>query len=100
MTSRISRGVKPQLFVMAIGLASIFVRAANGDTSQDRVTCNGQALVASTITLSCTGQPNRQMTLAVGQLSTIITGWGGTCPNVTISSTNGWDTNFDNLVLK
>jgi Domain of unknown function (DUF4082)/Bacterial Ig domain/Purple acid Phosphatase, N-terminal domain/Fibronectin type III domain len=54
----------------------------------------------TTITLSCTGQPNKQAILLVGQVATIATGWTGTCSSVTISSTNGWDTNFDNLVLK
>jgi len=56
--------------------------------------------VASTITLSCAGQPNKLATLAVGQMATIATGWTGACMTVTISSTNGWDTNFDNFVIK
>ncbi|MGH2350967.1 MAG: malectin domain-containing carbohydrate-binding protein, partial [Chloroflexota bacterium] len=53
----------------------------------------------TTVTLSCPGQPNQQATLAGGQVATISTGWTGTCTTVTLSSTNGWDTNFDNLVL-
>jgi hypothetical protein len=39
------------------------------------------------------------MGLASGEIATISTGWPGTCSTVTITSTNGWDTNFDNLVL-
>lgn len=54
---------------------------------------------ATTVTVSCTGKPSKQVTLAAGQLSTITTGWTGTCTTVTITSTNGWDTNFDNLVI-
>jgi hypothetical protein len=54
----------------------------------------------TTITLSCSGQPNRQTTLAAGQQATVTTGWSGTCASVTIASTNGWDTNFDTFVLQ
>jgi hypothetical protein len=35
----------------------------------------------------------------VEQVTTIQTGWTGTCTSVTISSSNGWYTNFDDLVL-
>jgi hypothetical protein len=37
--------------------------------------------------------------VAPNTLVTISTGWTGTCTSVTIASTNGWDTNFDNLVI-
>jgi hypothetical protein len=30
---------------------------------------------------------------------TIQTNWTAPCATVTVSSTNGWDTNFDNLVV-
>ncbi len=59
---------------------------------------NGGA-VASTVGLSCAGQATAQFTVAAGQLMTLSTGWTGTCTSVTVSSTNGWDTNFDNLVI-
>ncbi|HEY3059771.1 MAG TPA: CARDB domain-containing protein [Chloroflexota bacterium] len=55
--------------------------------------------VASTIRLSCAGQPTAEFTVAAGQLLTLSTGWTGTCSSVTVSSANGWDTNFDNLML-
>ncbi|MEX1252708.1 MAG: PQQ-dependent sugar dehydrogenase [Dehalococcoidia bacterium] len=55
--------------------------------------------VASTVTLRCTGQPDRVVSVAPGQLTTINTNWTGACSSVTFISTNGWDTNFDNLVL-
>src|SRR6185503_15249840 len=37
-------------------------------------------------------------TVTAGQLLTLSTGWPGTCQNVTVTSSNGWNTNFDNLV--
>jgi hypothetical protein len=55
---------------------------------------------ASLVSISCPGQITKQATLAVGQVATILTGWTAACSTVTISSTNGWDTNFDNLVLQ
>jgi hypothetical protein len=54
---------------------------------------------SSTVSLACAGQPTAQTTLAPGQTATIRTGWSASCPNVTVSSTNGWDTNFDNFVV-
>jgi hypothetical protein len=54
----------------------------------------------TTVTLACPGQTTRQVTLTAGQLATISTNWTGTCTSVTITSTNGWDTNFDNIVLQ
>jgi thermitase len=56
--------------------------------------------VSSTVVLACAGQPNVTATLAPGQLTTLLTGWSGTCTSVTVSSTNGWDTNFDTLVVR
>jgi hypothetical protein len=55
---------------------------------------------SSTITLSCAGQPTVSRTLAVHAQATITTGWSGTCTTVTVGSTNGWKTNFDNLVIQ
>jgi hypothetical protein len=55
---------------------------------------------SSTITLSCTGQPTVSITVPARGVVTISTGWTSTCSSVTVGSTNGWDTNFDNLVLQ
>jgi hypothetical protein len=55
---------------------------------------------ATTVTLSCAGQPTKTQSVAAGQRATISTGWTGTCTTVTVGSTNGWDTNFDNLVYR
>jgi hypothetical protein len=54
---------------------------------------------SSTVTLACPGQPTVSTTLPVGRLSTITTSWTGTCSSLAITSSNGWDTNFDSLVL-
>ena len=60
---------------------------------------NGDSAPA-TVTLSCAGQPSKSVTLAAGQISTIKSGWTGTCAKVTVASSNGWMTNFDNLVIQ
>ncbi len=53
----------------------------------------------TTVTLSCPGQIDKKADLMPGEIVTVPTGWAGTCSSVTISSTNGWDTNFDDLVF-
>ena len=55
---------------------------------------------ASTVTLSCAGEPTVSMNFAAGQLATINTGCSGACSSVTVGSSNGSDTNFDNLVIQ
>jgi hypothetical protein len=52
---------------------------------------------ATTVTLSCSGQ-TAQATVGAGQAATLTTGWSSTCTTVTVGSTNGWNTNFDDLV--
>jgi hypothetical protein len=54
---------------------------------------------ASSLTFSCPGQASKVQAIGAGQLLTVSTGWTGTCTTVTIASTNGWDTNFDNIVV-
>ena len=53
----------------------------------------------STVTLSCPGQPTSRTSVGSGKVITIHTGWTGTCSSITISSSNGYSTNFDDLVL-
>ena len=36
--------------------------------------------------------------MLAGQVATLPTGWAGACLTVTVGSTNGWGTNFDDLV--
>jgi hypothetical protein len=54
---------------------------------------------ATTVTVSCAGQAPVSTSLAADHLATISTGWTGACTTITIASSNGWDTNYDNLVL-
>jgi hypothetical protein len=53
---------------------------------------------SSTITLSCSGNPTKTESVVVGQIVKITTGWSAPCTAITLTSTNGWDTNFDNFV--
>jgi hypothetical protein len=53
---------------------------------------------AATVGVGCAGQPTRQVSIPAGQTVTITTNWTGTCIAVTLDSTNGWDTNFDDIV--
>jgi hypothetical protein len=64
----------------------VSVRAYNGGTA------------SSTVTLACTGQTTRSVVVAAGTVSTIATNWTGTCTTVTVTSSNGWNTNIDDLV--
>jgi hypothetical protein len=80
-------GIFTASFSFVTALRLLTIDAYNGGT------------VSSTITLSCPGQANKQTAVAVGQLLTIATGWTGTCSPVTINSTNGWNTNFNRLVI-
>jgi hypothetical protein len=54
---------------------------------------------ASTVTLACPGQPTVSAAVPAGQVATIATGWTANCTSVTVTSSNGWGTNFDDLVL-
>jgi hypothetical protein len=54
---------------------------------------------SSTISLSCAGQSMIQSTLAPGQLVRMNTNWTAACATITVGSSNGWDTNFDNIVM-
>jgi hypothetical protein len=72
-------------FISNAGLASL--QAYNGGSSN------------STVTISCAGQPNVQAIVAAGTVATINTGWDTPCSTVTLASTNGWNTNFDDLVI-
>ena len=53
-----------------------------------------------TITLTCGSQTTPGIQLAAGQRQTIVTAWSTNCTTLSIRSTNGWDTNFDNLMIQ
>ncbi len=65
----------------------VSVRAYNGGT------------VSSNLSFSCPGQVTKQQTVAVGEVTTIAMGWAAACSPVTMSSSNGWNTNFDDFAL-
>jgi hypothetical protein len=48
--------------------------------------------------LACSGNTTKSQSVAAKQKVTISTGWTNTCTAVTVGSSNGWDTNFDNFV--
>jgi hypothetical protein len=54
----------------------------------------------STVTLDCGTNPTQSATVNPGELATIVTGWTSACSAVTIGSSNGWDTNFDNVTYR
>jgi hypothetical protein len=55
---------------------------------------------STTVTLRCAGQPDVVTALDTGQFRVIRTGWGAACDAVTVVSGNGWDTDYDNLVIE
>jgi hypothetical protein len=70
-------------FISPQRLASL--RAFNGGSSM------------SSVTLSCAGQVPVSVNVPAGAVTTIITRWMGTCSTILVGSSNGWDTNFDDL---
>jgi len=56
--------------------------------------------VNSTVTIACAGQPTANVVINAGARVTIATGWTSKCSgNVTVTSSNGWDTNFDSFTF-
>jgi hypothetical protein len=56
---------------------------------------------STTISLACTGNPTRTLAIAANHVATLATNLTTACSSaVTVGSTNGWDTNFDNLVVQ
>src|SRR5262249_11880146 len=54
---------------------------------------------SSTVSLACAGQTTRSQSVVAGSRVTIAPGWLGTCSSIAVSSSNGWWTNFDNVVF-
>jgi hypothetical protein len=54
---------------------------------------------STTVTLSCAGNAPRTQSVPANQVATITTNWTTACPTIAFSSSNGWDTNFDDLVF-
>jgi hypothetical protein len=80
------------------GPTSATVRVLNGRRLLSVDAYNGGS-GASTLTVACAGQPTLTVSLAARQSTTLRPVWSAPCANVTIGSSNGWDTNFDNFSL-
>jgi hypothetical protein len=55
--------------------------------------------VDSQVSISCGGNTPKNVTVKINEMVTISTGFSQNCTTVTLGSSNGWDTNFDNLVV-
>lgn len=53
--------------------------------------------VSSTVTLACAPNPTITSSVAAGATVTITTGWTQACTAATLTSSNAWNTNFDDL---
>ena len=74
------------------------INVLQGRTLQNLQAFNGGA-ANSTIAISCSGNTTKTQVVNAGQLTTLSTGFTTPCASLTISSTNGWNTNFDNLAF-
>jgi Domain of unknown function (DUF4082)/Bacterial Ig-like domain/Bacterial Ig domain len=54
---------------------------------------------ASTVMITCASNPPKSVVVPPNEFLTISTGWIGPCDTATIASSNGWNTNFDNLLF-
>jgi hypothetical protein len=89
------------------GTKSISFDSGNG-TSRTFVFVSPRVLVSlkaggvspSTITLTCAGNAPKVQAIPANTLTTIATGWAVPCTTVTVGSSNGWDTNFDDLLVQ
>jgi hypothetical protein len=68
----------------------VSLKAFNGGGSSD----------PATVTLACSGQPTKTVSVPFGQVTTITTGWTGACTTVTVTSSKGWDLNVDDFVIQ
>ncbi|WP_338279354.1 DUF4082 domain-containing protein [Corallococcus caeni] len=53
----------------------------------------------ATLTLSCIDLPTLTFPLTAGQVTHVVPSWTAPCTVFTLTTSNGWDTNFDNLEL-
>lgn len=60
---------------------------------------NGNDSSSSTVNISCPGQTTKTASIPSNDTLLIDTGWTSACSVITLSSSNGWDTNFDDLIL-
>ncbi|WP_244227390.1 DUF4082 domain-containing protein [Corallococcus aberystwythensis] len=53
----------------------------------------------ATLTLKCLDQPALTFPLTAGEITHVVPTWQTPCSILTVTTSNGWDTNFDNLEL-
>lgn len=53
----------------------------------------------TTLTISCTGNPNVVRTVAPAQVLQISTGWTVPCTTVSFTNSNGWNNDYDDLIV-
>ncbi|RKG93648.1 DUF4082 domain-containing protein [Corallococcus terminator] len=91
------------------GFTTKSVSFNGGGLTQGRLSVNGQRRVigmdaftwdtGATLTLACLDLPTRTFPLTAGQVTHVVTNWTQPCTVFTISTSNGWDTNLDNIEL-
>lgn len=79
-------GITSQTFTFLTPRILTSVRAWNGGS-------------ATTVTLACAGNTTKAQSVSGGASPTITTGWSVPCSTVTVTSGNGWNTNFDDLII-
>lgn len=82
------------------GFTSEQVKSASFTFSSPRQVLEFDALSGqgtSTVTLTCGSTITRSV--GTGPVTHIVTGLSGACTTVTMTSSNGWHTNFDNLLI-
>jgi hypothetical protein len=65
-----------------------------------RMSVSNASSGSSTVTLACANLPTVSVTVLPRQLRTIETGWTANCPAVTMTSSSGSLTNFDNIQIQ
>jgi len=79
-------------FTLPSGTRLVSIRATNRSGSGNPG--------ASTVTISCSGQPTLSQLVGLDSTVTLTTNWSAACNVVTITSSNSWYTNFDDLVYR
>jgi hypothetical protein len=74
------------------GTRLVSIRATNPASSSNST--------ASTVTIGCPGQPTVSQSVALNATVTLTTNWTAACSAVTVTSSNSWDTNFDDLIYE
>lgn len=80
-------GLLQGTFSLAPGKRLSSIRAYNGGTT------------STNVTIACPTNPTLTMNLAAGAIQNFITQWTSSCTSVTLTTGNGWNTNFDDITL-